>query len=345
MKVQQLRHLIAVADSVSYAQAARRCFTSRQNIVHSIREIESELNVVLFERKGNEVAATAAGQQAVRQARSIVCDVDDLRFMFADQARNGEVVTLAVSMNLFAGIPQATTMYFAGHSDSLRFYELDCEECFKSVCAGRADAAFVMCMERVFPECSSIRVSVSPAFVLVNEASSLADRRSVAADDLLGRHLALMSEPPFQYAALFSQLDALGFNRDSASVISSTSTMLSMVRSYDYVGIVSEKFASNPPRGTVAIPFADQKLNWHFYMLYLRNAQNFETVIRMIQDIRATFEVGPDAMSSRLKNVDGGGYSELYLARLDGRGAFPGRVERRKRQRRCACVRHARRAA
>lgn len=271
MKVQQLRHLVAVADSVSYAQAAKACFTSRQNIAHSIKELETELGVALFERRGNELVCTEQGVQAARQANSILFDLDALRSLFATGSGEKRVMDLAVTMNLFVGIPEATSAYFSKRASELRFFELDCEGCYDSVCSGKVDAAFVMCMERLFPECSSIRVAAPSSFVLAGEDSALSKKRRINAADLRGTKLALMSKPPFQYIPLFKMLDALGYDRSDASVISSTSTMLNLVRSCSCVGIVSERFAQNPPRGTVAIPFDDDRLNWRFYMLYRRN--------------------------------------------------------------------------
>ena len=53
MEIHQLRHMLAAAEHTSYAQAAKSCFTSRQNIAHSIKALESELGIVLFERRGN----------------------------------------------------------------------------------------------------------------------------------------------------------------------------------------------------------------------------------------------------------------------------------------------------
>ena len=307
MKIQQLRHIVAAADSASYAQAAKLCFTSRQNIAHSVREVEGELGVALFERKGNEVVPTPAGQQVARQARSIIRDVDELRVMFAAPLSEDEIINLAVSMNLFAGISPATSTYFSRRSKTFRFLELDCGECYRAVCTGRVDAALIMCMERTFPECSSIRVAASPSYALVNSASPLAKKKSAEAADIRLNKLALMSDPPFQYVPMFEQLDAFGYDRTAVSVISSTSTMLSVVRGSESVGIVSERFALNPPKGTVAIPFSDEKLNWRFYMLYRRNARGFSSIIKAVQDIRTTFGANVAALAQSRKKQPGGG--------------------------------------
>ena len=72
MEIHQLRHMLAAAEHSSYAQAAKRCFTSRQNIAHSVKALENELGIVLFERRGNEMVLTPAGRQLVGEAGEIV---------------------------------------------------------------------------------------------------------------------------------------------------------------------------------------------------------------------------------------------------------------------------------
>ena len=62
MEIQQLRHLQAAANSQSYAQAAKKCFTSRQNIAHSVKALEGEVGTPLFERKGNRMVLTEEGR-------------------------------------------------------------------------------------------------------------------------------------------------------------------------------------------------------------------------------------------------------------------------------------------
>ena len=48
MEIQHLRHLVAASESTSFAKAAKKCFTSRQNIAHSIKVIEGKLGTSLF---------------------------------------------------------------------------------------------------------------------------------------------------------------------------------------------------------------------------------------------------------------------------------------------------------
>ena len=40
-------------------------------------------------------------------------------------------------------------------------------------------------------------------------------------------------------------------------------------------GFVSEQFAVHQPEGTAVVPIFDQRLNWHFYLLYQARGEQF----------------------------------------------------------------------
>lgn len=173
MEIHQLRHMLAAAEHTSYAQAAKSCFTSRQNIAHSIKALESELGIVLFERRGNEMLLTPAGRQLASEAGEIVARVDGLHVAFANSDASDAVLNLAVSTNLFAGIPPSTDEFIAQHADRLRIAEASCADCYRFVCSGKADVAVIMCMERKFPECDVLEIGESATYALTSSSSTL----------------------------------------------------------------------------------------------------------------------------------------------------------------------------
>ena len=289
MEIHQLRHMLAAAEHTSYAQAAKSCFTSRQNIAHSIKALESELGIVLFERRGNEMLLTPAGRQLASEAGEIVARVDGLHVAFANSDASDEVLNLAVSTNLFAGIPPSTDEFIAQHADRLRIAEASCADCYRFVCSGKADVAVIMCMERKFSECDVLEIGESVSFALMSSSSPLACKEGLAAVDLKDHKLLLMSEPAFQYEPLFAQLDALGFDRANVSVIPSTSSMIHVVKRRGGTGIVSDKFSVAPPEGFCAIPLSDSRLNWRFYILFKKSAPGFPAVAKFAQGVRGTF--------------------------------------------------------
>lgn len=244
---------------------------------------------MLFERRGNEMLLTPAGRQLASEAGEIVARVDGLHVAFANSGVSDAVLNLAVSTNLFAGIPPSTDEFIAQHADRLRIAEASCADCYRFVCSGKADVAVIMCMERKFSECDVLEIGESVSFALMSSSSPLACKEGLAAVDLKDHKLLLMSEPAFQYEPLFAQLDALGFDRANVSVIPSTSSMIHVVKRRGGTGIVSDKFSVAPPEGFCAIPLSDSRLNWRFYILFKKSAPGFPAVAKFAQGVRGTF--------------------------------------------------------
>lgn len=289
MEIKQLSHFQAAADNRSFAQAAKVCNTTRQNVAHSIKMLESELGVPLFERNGNEMMLTSAGQQVVKRANKILAEVDDLYAIFADPSEENPQLNVAVTVNLFASMPEHTDSYFLEHSDDIRLFELTCDACYAAVCDGRADVAIIMSMEREFPRCDAVEIAYSTVYALVSEDSELATHKEITAKDMCTTKLVLMSDPDFQYKPLMDRLDAEGLDRENVNIIPSTSTMLRMVREQGGIALTSAVFSQTPPGGTVTIPLADRAPYWHFYILYKPSAAKFRAVMKLMAGMRDAF--------------------------------------------------------
>jgi LysR family hydrogen peroxide-inducible transcriptional activator len=69
MTLTELRYVVAVAEARHFGQAAERCFVSQPSLSASVKNLEEELGVKLFERGKRGVFLTEAGEQIVAQAR------------------------------------------------------------------------------------------------------------------------------------------------------------------------------------------------------------------------------------------------------------------------------------
>lgn len=72
MNIRDLHYIIALADTLHFGDAARLCHVSQPTLSGQIKKLESELDVVLFERSNRSVAITPVGQQMLVHARLIV---------------------------------------------------------------------------------------------------------------------------------------------------------------------------------------------------------------------------------------------------------------------------------
>lgn len=76
--LRQLQYAVAVADALSFRNAALACHVSQPSLSAQIAELESALGVQLFERDRRRVIVTAAGRELIARARRILLESDDL---------------------------------------------------------------------------------------------------------------------------------------------------------------------------------------------------------------------------------------------------------------------------
>jgi LysR family transcriptional regulator, hydrogen peroxide-inducible genes activator len=72
MTLTELKYIVAVAREKHFGRAAEACFISQPTLSVSIKKLEDELEVKLFERSANEVTVTPLGEEIVRQAQSVL---------------------------------------------------------------------------------------------------------------------------------------------------------------------------------------------------------------------------------------------------------------------------------
>ncbi|MFH9759132.1 LysR family transcriptional regulator [Streptomyces anulatus] len=69
MELQQMRYVIAVAETNNFTRAAQRCLVVQSALSHQIARLEKELGARLFERTSRRVRLTAAGAAFLPAAR------------------------------------------------------------------------------------------------------------------------------------------------------------------------------------------------------------------------------------------------------------------------------------
>lgn len=77
MDIRQLRYFIAVAEHLSFTEAAKHLFVSQPSLSQQIAELEKQIGVRLFIRDRHSVSLTAAGMVLLKEAKEIVARSSD----------------------------------------------------------------------------------------------------------------------------------------------------------------------------------------------------------------------------------------------------------------------------
>ncbi|WP_420234204.1 LysR family transcriptional regulator [Pseudomonas sp. ABY48] len=79
MELRHLRYFIAVAEELHFSRAALRLHIEQSPLSRSIKELEADLGIKLFERTTRNTRLTADGMSFLNDARNILSAVDEAR--------------------------------------------------------------------------------------------------------------------------------------------------------------------------------------------------------------------------------------------------------------------------
>ncbi|KUJ70500.1 LysR family transcriptional regulator [Streptomyces albus subsp. albus] len=89
MDLQQMRYVLAVAETASFTRAAERCHVVQSALSHQVARLEKELGARLFERTSRRVRLTTAGEAFLPAARQALEAAERARAEVA--AATGEI--------------------------------------------------------------------------------------------------------------------------------------------------------------------------------------------------------------------------------------------------------------
>jgi len=116
MELRQLRYFIRSAELLNFTEAAHTLYISQSTLSQQIKQLESELDIPLFDRIGKRVRLTEAGEKFLPYARQTLVDAESGQFVINDLKglKTGELrigVTYGLSALLTPVLVQFSTQY------------------------------------------------------------------------------------------------------------------------------------------------------------------------------------------------------------------------------------------
>lgn len=196
MNLQQIRYLVALADTGHFGHAARACFVSQSTLSTQVRKLEDDLGVTLFDRSLKAVVPTEVGRGIVDSARLIIEESRRIHEL-AQTSRN------PMSRDVRLGVIPTLGPYYLPRllpwlhetfpglrlmlREEMTPYLLD------DLTAGRLDAGLLaLPLKDSALEC--VPLFVEPFFAAVPAEHPLANKTSVGIEELAQANLLLLEE-------------------------------------------------------------------------------------------------------------------------------------------------------
>lgn len=251
MNTDSLRHLIALAETGSYSEAAARSGVTQPAVSLVVKKMERDLGVKLFERSGNRYAATAIGHVVLEYASEML-DAEDRLMSSLEQARGEAAGRLRIATSNIPGeyvLPLILGDFRAGHPDIEPLLEvMDSSRVIEAVGSGGVECGFIGSGAapenlEMTPFCPDTLKVICPP------AHPLSGKRSVQPQQLKTEKFLLREEGSGTRDLMVDALRAEGLDISQLRVemeLGSTSAVISAVESGAGISLVSSWAARGP---------------------------------------------------------------------------------------------------
>ena len=110
MNLQQLRYVIAIAESGSMNSVAKTRFISQSSVSVAVKELEQELGITIFKRSPKGIGVTREGVEFLGYARQVIEQADLLAGRYTDP-KNAHQQGLSISSQHYAFVVRAFTNF------------------------------------------------------------------------------------------------------------------------------------------------------------------------------------------------------------------------------------------
>lgn len=144
MDTRQLRTLLAIAETGSFARAANQVALTPSAVSQQIQTLENEVGTQLFNRETRPPSLTAAGHQMVAAATELVRAAENAIDAISGRRIIGTFAIGSVRTSAISLLPQAISRMVANHPQlKIRLRVGLSESLVQDVTAGRLDAAMI----------------------------------------------------------------------------------------------------------------------------------------------------------------------------------------------------------
>lgn len=177
MDIRFLESFVAVADSGSIAEAARRLNLTPAALAQRLQTLEQDLGHSLVMRAGRRVRPTASGLAVLGPARKLIENARDLRAIAAQDEPAGQLRLGAIATSLTGLLPEIIARLRARHPRIEYFIRPDSSvNLYHGVIAGDLDAAVIVRPQFPIPKSTGwLTLRQEPLVLIVPEDMALED--------------------------------------------------------------------------------------------------------------------------------------------------------------------------
>ena len=143
MNIQQLRYVVAIANSGTFREAAEKMYVSQPSLSISVRDLEKELGFKIFRRTSSGTFLTRRGMEFYEKAQELVKGFDVFQNQYANPEEEKDEFSIASQHYDF--LPPTITAFSQQYSDykNFRIFESTTVQILDEVAQGHSEIGII----------------------------------------------------------------------------------------------------------------------------------------------------------------------------------------------------------
>jgi DNA-binding transcriptional LysR family regulator len=257
--LKQLRSFLAVAEKLSFRQAAEELFISQPALSRHIAQLEAVLECKLFVRDKNRVTLTASGESLYRDLPAILEQLYQATSALSGKDGKARTIrigyTCAVMASFFPGLIRAVREALPDHE--FEFLEAMDDKLIDDVLHHRLEGAFTMSRPNE-AQLKCVDIRPEPMGLMMPDNHFLAGRKVVPLSALAKETLILFPRHinPMLYEQIISHCEKAGFAPHAIKEAPSGHVAIGLVAAGAGIAFIAESMASVCLKGTCFRPLS-----------------------------------------------------------------------------------------
>lgn len=256
MELKQVQTFVVLAETLHFGHAAQQLRIAQPHVSRRIKQLEEELDVLLFYRDKRNVRLTEAGEVFLGESRKLLRDADIARMRARESAygRRGNLNVGLLGSAMLGALSGLLGAFHHKHPDvHLTFRELSGLVLAEELGLGTIDVAFFHPPVREAGVYQRVSVEKAPLVAVLPEKHRLADRDHLRLVDLAADSWVMFPRErgPYVYDLIISLCQRAGFSPRIVQEAESVHARLGLVAAGFGVHLVHDTWRTMPYPGVV----------------------------------------------------------------------------------------------
>ncbi len=273
MELRQLRYFLKAAETLNFTDAAKQMYITQSTLSQQIKQLETELNVLLFDRIGKKVFLTEAGNEFLPFAKQTVGDADLAvqRIQDLQGIRTGKL-RIGITYSLSFGLAPIILRFMKEYPNiKLEVFYNTAQELLQMLKNRDLDFVLSFSMAVMDEQVEETDLYEVPLCAIVHIRHPLAFQKNISLKELKQYSLVLPSRGLSARSALNDLLQTNDLKLDPHLEMNDANILLQLVESSLYVTVLSKTTILGRPE-LRAIPIKEQQNGMMASVLTMKGA-------------------------------------------------------------------------